>query len=560
MSIYSKQSYLIRISDGNYYRFHLSGNNKLTYSLYDSTGHQKEVRNFGEYVLDFSIDIDTKDRIHIIFISKEGNLIYGIYSNKNWVKKELTKLNIKSNSYKYLTLKIINKTIHIFYSYCNFLNKNIWTIDHICNLKEKWQKRNVITLTPGQFMSPFYVENDKNENIHMVYKSKSYDEEDIYHIKFNSFIRKWDKSPKQISDSKNSNLHPYFFIDNKENAHLVWSILNNSNLKLVYKKLHYITNGKSKWQNISLPNFNGNNSHPIIFENQGTLKILFRQNNILKCLSSHDYGDNWNKEDISSNISIDNSNFIRYISNFTGDRMRAKVRHLYGNIEKKITLYNFFSQLPHTSNIESSDLHMGPFSQKNNNPSSPPDDFYPKDTFILNNVRNNINKNSTEENIDGYNNTTSVSFYTNDEPAYSSDDISIVDKFSNINDSNIKNFIENIESDLEGILLEHKNMELLKKQIYNSIYRNSKTLEESIFNNKNSLNEITNQLNTLEDLISQYNDKTVEFSTLLSQLKQQHSDEKLDLSNIQDYIDQMKKEIETNSKKNIIQRIINMFK
>ena len=121
----------------------------------------------------------------------DGSLTYSIYSNEKLSTNLISKLDIKSNTYKHLNLYIVNDSIHIFYAYSNLINSNIWSIQHIVGNKKKWEKKTVINTIADKSFSPFLVDFDKLGNVPLVYGAYDQVKNHIYYTFYNTYQQKW---------------------------------------------------------------------------------------------------------------------------------------------------------------------------------------------------------------------------------------------------------------------------------------------------------------------------------------------------------------------------------
>ncbi|MEY8304342.1 hypothetical protein [Anaerosalibacter bizertensis] len=291
-----------------------------------------------EEVLDFAANIDSEDKIHIIFLLKDGNLIYYLYNERKWLKSFIKKLDTQSNIYKYLNIYIINNEINIFYTYANLINQNIWTIEQLIGSKNNWTKIRVNTFLSEKLPNPYYIDYDNMGNIHLVFSAKEKSLNHVYYTFYNSFIKKWNQIPEKISSSNVNNLFPYLFVDSKSNVHIIWSSLNSKDYILNYKKFTPLGQDRYKWKEIKLPTISNLDFIPIALEDNRILKIIFIKNNKIHYLYSKDYGLSWFKSKNSYEINKDLW-LLSYSSNSLDEYSIGKKNHLYCKINDKIIFY-----------------------------------------------------------------------------------------------------------------------------------------------------------------------------------------------------------------------------
>ncbi len=105
------------------------------------------------------------------------------------------------------------------------------------------------------------------------------------------------------------------FIDTCDNLHGIWLENINKNHILKYYKANYQSHEKYIWNEIKIPLVSNCIDTPIIFEENGMLKILYLTKNHIGYLYSVDYGNTW---DNGESLSIDTSKvcFSRLNDNF----------------------------------------------------------------------------------------------------------------------------------------------------------------------------------------------------------------------------------------------------
>lgn len=325
MSIFNMDNYIIKNSTGEILKFYLDKNNRINYNIYNSNFMLIDQFLFSDDIVsDFSLDIDNKDRVHLIYTTKEGTLYYSLYSNSKWAKKTLTKFDTRSNSYSNLKMKINKGNVHILYSFSNLINPNVWTIQHLIGHKGDWEKINVISFTSGKHTPTFSFDFDKFDNIHMIYNSVTENIGNIYYTFFNNAARIWNHVPKLLSEHQNNSSNPHLLVDKIDNIHALWIINKNNSFELKYKHLNQIGSSKNIWKEEVLPLSIQEHIYPIIYEEKDCLKIYITNKKRILSLVSNDYGSSWNIDDtisIPSEIKIQNA---KYLTNFPVEKNTQK--------------------------------------------------------------------------------------------------------------------------------------------------------------------------------------------------------------------------------------------
>ncbi|KNF09895.1 hypothetical protein CLPU_1c00600 [Gottschalkia purinilytica] len=338
MNSYFKQSFILKASCGTSYNFYFNNNNGIDCDVFSVNNYIIDTNTIVDKdVLDFSVEIDSKDNIHLVCISTNGCLIYYIYSQGTWLNKRITYLDLKSNIYKYLTLVVNKESIYILCAYSNLISAGVWTIQYI-SLKPKLEKRNIISITSGRNFSPFYISIDTFDNVHLVYTCMSNKINNIYYTVFNPSVKKWPKYPQKISNCEYNNLEPYLFIDSRENIHIVWNQIQSNKIKIIYKILNYNSTKKNRWKEIGLPFMSENSIHPIVFEDKSSLKLLYNKEGSINQLISNNNGYSWEDNGIVENISPSNLHLVKFSTNDVKDHSKYNISYTYANIEKSIKL------------------------------------------------------------------------------------------------------------------------------------------------------------------------------------------------------------------------------
>ena len=257
----------------------------------------------------------------------DGSLTYSIYSNEKLSTNLISKLDIKSNTYKHLNLYIVNDSIHIFYAYSNLINSNIWSIQHIVGNKKKWEKKTVINTIADKSFSPFLVDFDKLGNIHLVYGAYDQVKNHIYYTFYNTYQQKWNQCPEKLSTGENS-LFPFLFVDSKDNLHLLWNKLVNKDYILCYSRLSNMGQDKYKWKTVKIPTIKNLSYTPVLFEDNKILRVVYIQGKKISSICSTNYGYTWELGG-EENIEDFKTELIKYSTNFKQENIKGKINYAF---------------------------------------------------------------------------------------------------------------------------------------------------------------------------------------------------------------------------------------
>ncbi len=364
MNTYYINNYIIKNFTGEILRFYLDKNNRINYDLYDNNCTLVEQYLVSDdAVNNFSLDIDNRDRIHLIYLTNEGKVIYSLYSNKKWAKKTLTQFDVRSNSYGNLTLRVCKENIHILFSFSNLINPKVWTIQHLIGTKGNWEKTNVISFTSGKTIPLYFIDFDKFDNIHLIYTSIEEGTQKINYTFFNSSFKKWNLIPKLLSTHQSNSHCPNILVDKIDNIHVIWLTQEKNSYEVNYKFIPQLGNNRNTWKEEKLPLISSEYTYPIIYEEKETLRIYLKEKSIIHSLVSYNHGFNWTIDDaivIPPEVKI----FIaKYLTNFPSETSTQKVSQIFFHLDDmkiylKQNLTDYFNKHSYKNDSSNKDIHI----------------------------------------------------------------------------------------------------------------------------------------------------------------------------------------------------------
>ncbi len=337
MQLIIPQQYLVRLNENLICYFFLCDDKSLHYNTYNSDNVLLNSNKLLSNIINFSVVVDKHERVHLICITLEGELQHYIGENNNWNHRTVSKLDMESNIYKYLTLHVNDEYIHLLYVKTNLLTQTLSTIEHMY-----WDGKNVNRIVVsnyvhGKYTSPLQVSFDSSQNFHVIYKAVYKNNHQLYYNKFNILTKIWTMS-ELITDLHEEHSHPYIFIDKKQNLHLLWCTIEQNNFILKYKKKCNIIDTKSRWSNTqTLSNKISNYLFPILIQESDTLKIYCRQNDKIIEIISNDFGDSWTDLVNGKSYVIEEPKILRYSNNPQADN-KYLAKHVYGSIKDTIQI------------------------------------------------------------------------------------------------------------------------------------------------------------------------------------------------------------------------------
>jgi hypothetical protein len=341
---------LIINSGGEFILFYLDNQSEVKYTKYALSNKAIETSILHKNnILRYAVAIDENDNIHLIALTKLGELNYSIYKDNSWSNAIIAKFDFKSNTYNNIDILLAGKNVNIIYNYANLINSKLWTIQHVIGTKQDWDKHNIVSLMADKTFAHFHIDMDSFSSIHLLYSSMEGNGYQVYHTFYNFYAKKWNPIPQKLSSPNTNNLFPYLFVDTKDNLHAIWIEKVNGNDTLKYCRLTSKGNERYIWNQIKIPYISNCNNMPIIIEEKGILKIVYITNEGIGFLYSSDNGTNWYKGD---ELEIDPSKIsLVRVSNNSIKSKQIKINHAYCTIEQSIYFY-FLSSINPIDTVE----------------------------------------------------------------------------------------------------------------------------------------------------------------------------------------------------------------
>ncbi|WP_315121597.1 hypothetical protein [uncultured Clostridium sp.] len=298
----NKYSYILRNSKNEFLNIRLDARNLNIKPFNCEFNSSLEIK---DVVLDYSVDMDKNDVIHLIYLCSDGKLKYKLYPSL--IETTINNINLKMHNIRFLSLKLINNQIHIFYMLGNKINLQSWEICHSYWTGKNWINKKVTQVFSQKYIYPYMISYDES-NIYLFY---SKDSQENYGIKkFNLDFRIWGTLEDNINikNSHNTTFFQYnnFFI-------IYYNISINKTMKTLirYKDLSSVN---QSWSNdLIISNNNSISIHPSIFNLKNDLYILW----IEQGKAIYKKTNNINKWGHEKYIDIKDMNIINsiYISN-----------------------------------------------------------------------------------------------------------------------------------------------------------------------------------------------------------------------------------------------------
>lgn len=170
--------------NNNFHKFYIESNTLIVQNITESFNNKLSYR---KNVIDFSVDIDIHNHIHIIYLTNSGILMHSIFSSAS-IDEIITKIDINTHFVRYIKLKIILDKINIFYMTCSAKNVHTWSLNHIY-FKNCLSSSIIISEINVTYRLFSYIVDIFKENLYIFYSSNS---DCYFKIQyFNSNTDKW---------------------------------------------------------------------------------------------------------------------------------------------------------------------------------------------------------------------------------------------------------------------------------------------------------------------------------------------------------------------------------
>ncbi|MDD6770057.1 MAG: hypothetical protein SPJ62_12310 [Inconstantimicrobium porci] len=325
------RNFITLIKNRNNDIFEINNQNGLIISRYGNKNkliYSKKIFDGHFTFIDYWFEIDNNDNIYGIVNDKKGSLIYILIKDRIIVKKRLLNFNTIQISIKYVSIKIINNSINIFY-YCSEKSS-----PHKCNLihyhknTNGWRK-NIIDLVSYNTLTNYVTLYNSSKNMSILYYKLCNNHEELFLSLFNKESLRWEK-PIQLTNSRHDKIYLSALIDKKNNYHILFSEKDLYKYQCSYIQgyidnnhftiLHYNTLGDATAC-----------SFPTILEQNSRISAQWSEyNNLYFCISD-DSGDTWGPVLINPKI---------YISTFTCCNYKTNP-----NRDNEINSYSVFVDL-----------------------------------------------------------------------------------------------------------------------------------------------------------------------------------------------------------------------
>jgi len=245
----------------------------------------------------FAAEMDERGNVHILCQSLSNELMYWHYNGRQWDKQTLTKYDPARYIMKYPVLKLIGSDIHVVFAMGNVYKTTDWMMYHYLWHKTQWKTLRIGSLNIGNLITPFQIDLDAEENIHLIYRDR--DEKKLYrtfYAFFDGSFRIWSKPQPLKPDDRDSNW-PTLLVDG-DTMHLAWNNTYNNRICVEYavvplNKRREISINKSS---VVSPD-NADAQRPLLCTYDNKLWLAWVSDNAINSIYSDDRGITWRRHD-----------------------------------------------------------------------------------------------------------------------------------------------------------------------------------------------------------------------------------------------------------------------
>lgn len=312
------KNWLIEDSKYNLWRFHIKDNGELAYNIsYEDNKWTKDMR-IDRDVLEFSVKIDEKDNIHIIYYCKRRELRYYHWDGVNWNGQILYSFDDRRYILGELNFVIIENKFHIFFLFKNSeINGSGMLMHYVWDSIENHTHTIGTINTIASVKKHYNIEVIAESIIHLFYIGDEFGEAVVRNCFYQD--ESWSK-PKKLYGINGDKID-YCSLERDNEFHL----LNISRENLVFSVEHVWIDFNGKLNNYKIYESNVELKNCMLFINENMLWALWAQKDVIFYAS---FDKEWSapkklKADLKSDMGI----YI-YKSNVK-EKENIKIRELF---------------------------------------------------------------------------------------------------------------------------------------------------------------------------------------------------------------------------------------
>jgi len=263
-----KHPFIIKDSKQNMYKFSMNENSCLILEKFHENTIETRII-LRESISNFSVDIDDKDIIHLIYVDKNNRIKYSIYSTE-LIDNNLFNIKDENNDYRFLFFKFIIDRLYLFFI-TRPLN-NTQCILKSCIIKDSTiTVENILTVNCSKYICPYFIYSTTDS----IYIMHSKDSDEKYTIRIlDAHKNKWYDHSNIITLKKASHIN---FIVNNDTALICYNSFENNNMELQAISINLKISSQLVNDQILLSNTNCTSLQPIILTFKNHTYILWEE-------------------------------------------------------------------------------------------------------------------------------------------------------------------------------------------------------------------------------------------------------------------------------------------
>ena len=156
MAVYSGSQHIVRFHSGELWCFSMDKNTGISYRRMDQSGAWAQPSVLiADAREDFSVNIDSKDHLHLICRSAKGELLYLFYSGAGWSRQILCRYEPVRYTIRYPIVIPRDNKIHILFAIGTTFDTGYWSLQHYYWDETAWHSKEIVRITAGYRLSPF---------------------------------------------------------------------------------------------------------------------------------------------------------------------------------------------------------------------------------------------------------------------------------------------------------------------------------------------------------------------------------------------------------------------
>lgn len=264
------------------WRFSITENGDFIYNVMYGDDKWTKEKKIDTEILEFAVNIDGKENIHIVYINKKRQLKYCVWENSQWLGKILYSFEDNNCNINELSLIIKEEDIHIFFILKKLNVKHKASLMHYLWHGEKYEVNTICNINLIDDLSAhYYVETESENKIYLLLISGAENGGTLRVCRYMN--NSWSKI-KNLYIIRGNKISFYSLIY-KNKFHILNLSREHSIYSLEYVSVDFDGNMKSTKVNESLEEI----INPTLFIRENTIFALWQRENNVLCSSFKDH-------------------------------------------------------------------------------------------------------------------------------------------------------------------------------------------------------------------------------------------------------------------------------